>query len=452
MVEELKRLGLGVVVNGIWVGVMLYADDMALLARSAGELQKMLDVVVEFSNKWRFVLSGKKSEVMVVGAKVRERDVWKMGGHVLKVVKEFKYLGVEIQQNGRWTAVCKRLCEKAEKRVQVMVGMGMRQAGFSVKTGVSLWGSLVVPIMEYGSEVWSPGVAAGEKFEQVQKRAGKQMLGCSSKMADEVVRGELGWGTMEGRREVLKLRFFGRLVRMERCRVVRQVFVMRKGSWQEGEWGWFEEVHGLLRKYGLEEWWEEEKWRKFPKKKEWEKLVEEAVEKEEEEKWKEGMAAKATLENYARVKKRMGLEDYLARANGYRPGTVLRTKLRGGTNALRVSQGRQSRPKLERHERVCLVCNSGQVEDEAHFVMDCAELAKARAAMWKRIMGAVRKEPEAARALRLMNRAELFDFILGQKQEWVVNDAVNGAIAKGLAEMYEARKAILFDTVFKVGR
>ena len=47
------------------------------------------------------------------------------------------------------------------------------------------------------------------------------MLGCSSKMVDEVVRGELGWGTMEGRREVLKLRFFGRLVRMQRCRVVR---------------------------------------------------------------------------------------------------------------------------------------------------------------------------------------------------------------------------------------
>jgi hypothetical protein len=154
------------------------------------------------------------------------------------------------------------------------------------------------------------------------------------------------------------------------------------------------------------------------------------------------------LENYARVKTQLVFEDYLDGSNGYRPGTVLRMKLRGGTNALRVSQGRQSRPKLERHERVCLVCNSGQVEDEAHFVMDCEVLSKARAAMWKRIMEAASGEPEVARSIRLMNRAETFDFILGKRQDWPVSKAVNCAIAKGLTSIYEARKAALFDTVF----
>jgi hypothetical protein len=137
VVEEMKRLGLGVVVNGIWVGVMLYADDMALLARSAQELQSMINVVVEFSNRWRFVLSGKKSEVMIVGAKVRESDVWRMGGVVLKVVKEFKYLGVEIQRNGKWTTVCKRLCEKAEKKSSCAHRYGYEGIGvFSEDGGV----------------------------------------------------------------------------------------------------------------------------------------------------------------------------------------------------------------------------------------------------------------------------------------------------------------------------
>jgi hypothetical protein len=307
---------------------------------------------------------------------------------------------------------------------------------------------MVVPIMQYGSEVWSAGKTAGESFELVQKGAGKQMLGCSSRMADEAVRGELGWGKMEARREEVKLRFFGRLVRMERCRVVRQVFVMRKEGWKEGDGGWFGEMNEVLKKYGLEEWWDELKWWKFPRKKEWEKMVGKEIAKGEEEKWKKGRAAKTTLENYARVKTQLVFEDYLDGSNGYRPGTVLRMKLRGGTNALRVSQGRQSRPKLERHERVCLVCNSGQVEDEAHFVMDCEVLSKARAAMWKRIMEAASGEPEVARSIRLMNRAETFDFILGKRQDWPVSKAVNCAIAKGLTSIYEARKAALFDTVF----
>jgi len=38
---------------------------------------------VEFANKWRFVLSGKKSEVMVIGTSVGKKE-WKMDGKVLK--------------------------------------------------------------------------------------------------------------------------------------------------------------------------------------------------------------------------------------------------------------------------------------------------------------------------------------------------------------------------------
>ena len=51
------------------------------------------------------------------------------------------------------------------------------------------------------------------------------------------------------------------------------------------------------------------------------------------------------------------------------------TRLRGGTNELRIETGRYPITtrdrKLEIHERRCLICMSGEVEDEEHFVMDC---------------------------------------------------------------------------------
>src|SRR3954464_4405924 len=49
------------------------------------------------------------------------------------------------------------------------------------------------------------------------------------------------------------------------------------------------------------------------------------------------------------------------------------TRLRGGTNELRIETGRyaitnRDRP-LELSERTCLICMNGEIEDETHFVM-----------------------------------------------------------------------------------
>ena len=51
------------------------------------------------------------------------------------------------------------------------------------------------------------------------------------------------------------------------------------------------------------------------------------------------------------------------------------TRVRGGTNELRIETGRyaitnRDRP-LELNERRCLICMSGEIEDETHFLLDC---------------------------------------------------------------------------------
>lgn len=216
--------------------------------------------------------------------------------------------------------------------------------------------------------------------------------------------------------------------------------------------GWMAGMKGLLDKYNLAEWWEERNWAKMPKKGEWERRVEEAVGgvaaalvgREEEG---EGMA---TLQNYRRVKQQPGFEEYLVGAQGYRPGTVLRTKLRGGTHGLRVSQGRQE--GLARQDRVCLVCNSGRIEDEEHFVMDCEPLSKYRSQMWTRIQAAMSGRSDDARALRIASRVDKFDFVLGSKSYVTATPEMDRAIARGLAEMYDERKRCLYGSNFRATR
>ena len=66
----------------------------------------MIDIVAEYSDKWRFELSAKKTEVLVFGQK-NKKEEWFMYGQNLNVVTSFKYLGVEFQKTGAWADVCK---------------------------------------------------------------------------------------------------------------------------------------------------------------------------------------------------------------------------------------------------------------------------------------------------------------------------------------------------------
>ena len=45
-------------------------------------------------------------------------------------------------------------------------------------------------------------------------------------------------------------------------------------------------------------------------------------------------------------------------------------KLRGGTAAFQIEMGRWH--GLKREERVCKVCDSGEVEDVCHWLLQCS--------------------------------------------------------------------------------
>ena len=63
--------------------LLMYADDIVLMAESAKDLQNMLDVVTAYSKRWRFRLNPKKgkSEVMIFGRKPRNKNrKWWLAG------------------------------------------------------------------------------------------------------------------------------------------------------------------------------------------------------------------------------------------------------------------------------------------------------------------------------------------------------------------------------------
>ena len=61
------------------------------------------------------------------------------------------------------------------------------------------------------------------------------------------------------------------------------------------------------------------------------------------------------------------------------------SKFRLGLLHLRIETGRFIRPRLEPEDRVCLICNSGDIENEVHFLLFCNKYQVLRQVLFSQI-------------------------------------------------------------------
>jgi hypothetical protein len=246
----------------------------------------------------------------------------------------------------------------------------MRRGELPVADCLLVWNALVRSSLEYGA-VW--GDVKWEEAEAVQREMGRMILRCGSKMANEVVLGELGWWPLKARRDLLRLKYWGKIVaRMPSHRLVKLVYADSRARYEVGKSNrWCSYTHALLVELGLEEFWQHGlTHEQFMK---WDTELRKRIGEREEKAWKQGMMEKTKLRTYRTLKHTLSFEPYLTHDD--RRAREVMTRLRGGTNELRIEVGRYPNTNRDRrlqiHERRCLLCMSGDVEDEKHFMLDC---------------------------------------------------------------------------------
>ena len=106
--------------------LLLFADDIVLLAETRNDLQTMLDGYC--SKRWRFRLNPKKgkSEVMLFGRKPRKRGSWELAGVEIGETSVYKYLGVELTSGICFKKYKDKMLTDARKRKMQVWAMGMR--------------------------------------------------------------------------------------------------------------------------------------------------------------------------------------------------------------------------------------------------------------------------------------------------------------------------------------
>ena len=104
------------------------------------------------------------------------------------------------------------------------------------------------------------------------------------------------------------------------------------------------------------------------------------------------------------------------------------SKFRLGLLHLRIETARFVRPRVPPEQRFCLVCHSGEVEDEVHFLLVCNKLDRQRQTLLSRISDPV----------------YFSNLNLNEKLNFLVNDPlIVKQTAKFIVEAYDYRSTLL---------
>ena len=372
-----------------WLSTLLNADDLALISSSRHGLELQLEALYQWARQHKMIVNIKKSAVIIFGPKSQihnsDKFDYKYGNNeIIKVVKSYKYLGVELNNEQEFSLMKKRFCVKARASIGYAQRMGITGSHLPVKSAVLIYQQFIRSCLEYASPIW--GHDQFPEAEIIQNQMLTRILNCFPNTSNAFLRGELGLPTLCDRRKMLRARYWAKLVQLPSDCILRQVYEQSRFEYENyKQFNWCMFTHKIFENYNLEKnWIADEIDDSF------ELTLENAAHEYEQKNWLHELYSKPKLRTYRIYKKELKFEIYLNMKENLeqRRGRIELTRLRSGTSSLRIETGRYERKNnqlLQPHQRLCLICNQNKVEDEYHFLFECSHYWKSRIEFFNRM-------------------------------------------------------------------
>jgi hypothetical protein len=282
------------------------------------------------------------------------------------------------------------------------------------------------------------GGAKWEEAERLQNAVARRILKVGEKTSVDFLRGELGWWSMQARRDRLRLRFLWKLVNMADDRMVKKVYHYARDFFTEAlvngkdlelsqkhNMSWCEYTFVLMQELGLETKWYSER---FGSKQEWEVMITKAIHDREQKAWIKSMAVNSKLNVYRIVKPLLCTEEYLLDESEPTARVEL-TRFRSGNHRLRVNLGRFD--GLLRKDRICEFCEM-ELEDERHALFRCRFFEVERKQLIEEVF------QESRKRIGDWDEEKKIQFLLNSKKKGFA--MVRKPLARYLLSMAKARR------------
>ena len=377
------------------INCLKYADDLVIMSTSPSGLQKCLDQLAFYCEKWKLQVNFKKTKIMIFnkqGSLIKKYNFF-FKSTFIESTKEYKYLGFIFSNSRSTEKGTSSLINQAQKAwfsIRYYLSSSIHK---NINTYLTLFDTQIKPILLYACEAWSETIKGNiddktlltkNKLEKFQINIFKNLLGVSKSTSNISILLELGRYPITSYMHYQTIKYFARLSSLKDDRLLHHAYNWEKEKIQTGEKGFMSYMTNTLNRIGMTNIWIEQLAHDNNN-----QLKKPSINKNILKRFHDIFTQHtlANIQNNSKlnflnsIKDTYSMENYL-KIKDYQNRKAI-CKLRTSSHLLKIETGRWT--NIARENRICTQCRQNTVEDEYHFLFDCTMHANERNISFEKI-------------------------------------------------------------------
>ena len=348
--------------------ITLYADDTVLLAGSKEDLQKCLDGLKQYCDKWKLEVNANKTKIIIFsqGRPLTSNHNFMLGDSIIEVVRDFRYLGVTFSYNGFFTRNEDEIVINSNRAIFGLIKKA-RKGNLPIDIQFDLFDKNILPILLYGCEIW--GYKNLKRLEKLHLLFCKLVLKLKNSTPNIMVYGETGRFDLKYYAKKRIINFWRSIACGNKNKLSYIMYNLCKQRYEhdpQSSSEWFINLANMIHRYGIQG--------SIPSQeaiiKEVANRMHKNLKQEYINNWVDEINSSAKCSVlYKHIKPVFEREYYLSHIP---PKLRLAlSRVRTCNHKLPIEAGRYGLRYSAREERICTKCNSGSIGDEFHFILTC---------------------------------------------------------------------------------
>ena len=371
LAEKVKNSGVGLDLDSeTFVNILLYADDIVLLAKNEQDLQLLLFLVENWCKEWRLEVNLTKTNILHVREKRKRKSMFMFlfDRRPVPYCDFYKYLGCSINENLDFNFTVSTLADSAGRALGSIITKMIKNGGFPFKVFCLLYEACVCSILEYGGEIF--GFDTHDSALQIYLRAARSFLGVTKNSPIHGIISEMNLLLPQSKGHIRMIRQYHRILKSSGENMSKKVFLWDKSQNEQGTVNtWYNEVKSIFADNDLSEVFGNGLI--FDLKQTVDNLKSKMLQKQQNV-LKTECSQKPKLRTFIKFKNFSDTPAYLTKPLSFIQRKFL-AKLRLGCLEIRLETGRWARPRLAEEARICQACENLEenIENENHFLFEC---------------------------------------------------------------------------------
>ena len=292
LLADLSSAYHGFRINDLSLCAPTQADDMVLLSPSRSGLNELLKIGSSYANKWRFSYNASKCAVMTLNKSTISKGMnIVINNTVIREITEYKHLGIQQCSSRKTPCSVDTIRQTARGTLFSFLNSRINYNSINPITTVKLYMSIVLPRAFFACELWNNLCHSHLKhLESTHHFCLKRLQDLPNRTRSDMVKGLLGFISIEGYIDLQKLLFLGSLCRLKPADVAYKLLIIRVYQFMNKltvyDTGYVKDIVRILEKYSLYSFLTEFLHSgSFPAKALWKKLCKTTVFNLEQRKW-----------------------------------------------------------------------------------------------------------------------------------------------------------------------